>query len=248
MDKIQHMRKLNILVACEESQVFCSTFRSLGHNAFSCDIKEPSGDYPQFHIQEDALKVAYNRSYKWDLLIGHPPCTYLASSGSRWFYHPSDSSLPTHKRRPHPKFPNRWQHRKEALEFFIKLSQAPIRYIALENPQGTINRGLKEIGYEGWLNKKPCYTQPFHHGDKMMKKTGFWLKNLPRIVPSLPSHLWDKGERVGKKGMSKFFVEALTASTKEERRTLRSKTPPCLAAAVARQFLNHIEKDLLNVC
>ena len=85
---------MKVLVACEESQTVCKAFRDLGHEAYSCDIKKPSGGHPEWHILNDALKVlaggqivtmdgATHDVGKWDLLIAHPPCTYLSNAGAR---------------------------------------------------------------------------------------------------------------------------------------------------------------------
>ena len=119
------MRKLNVLIACEESQRVCSEFRSLGHNAYSCDILKCSGGHPEWHFNQDVLEVIKNNGGvletgeskfiegTWDLMIAHPPCTYLAVSGARWYYHPEDKELPVEQRRPHPRFPNRIQDRED---------------------------------------------------------------------------------------------------------------------------------------
>ena len=109
---------MNDLIACEESQTVCKAFRELGFNAYSCDMVKCSGGHPEWHIMGDALQVIRNnggvtqngaRGFvdKWDLMIAHPPCTYLTSSGAKWFYHPDDKGLPIEDRRPHPKFPHR---------------------------------------------------------------------------------------------------------------------------------------------
>lgn len=125
----------NILIACEESQAVCKAFRERGHNAFSCDIVECSGGHPEWHFMEDVLKVIPNRGghlengslyylpegETWDLMIAHPPCTYLSVSGARWLYHPDDAGLPIEERREHPNHLGRRQHKKEAEEFFMNL-------------------------------------------------------------------------------------------------------------------------------
>lgn len=111
---------MNVLVACEESQTVCAAFRKLGFNAYSCDLVECSGGHPEWHLLGDALDVIKNNGGitqdgkhvvvdKWHLMIAHPPCTYLTSSGAKWYYHPDDKHLPIKDRRPHPKFPNRKQ-------------------------------------------------------------------------------------------------------------------------------------------
>lgn len=95
-----------VLVACEESQIVCKEFRKIGHEAYSCDIQECSGGHPEWHIQDDAIKVAY--SGEWDLMVSFPPCTHLAVSGARWFKY-------KHK------------EQKEALYFVKKLLNAPTK-------------------------------------------------------------------------------------------------------------------------
>ena len=94
------MRKLNVLGACEESQRVCSEFRRLGHNAYSCDLLKCSGGHPEWHFHHDVLDVITNKGGvlengnecyiegEWDIMIAHPPCTFLAFSGARWYYHP----------------------------------------------------------------------------------------------------------------------------------------------------------------
>ena len=122
-----------ILVACEESQAITKELRSLGHQAYSCDLLPCSGGHPEWHFQQDVFEIIDQRGGKlqngkhyrskkdWELMIAHPPCTFLAVSGARWYYHPDDNQLPFKSRRPHPRFPNRAHDREEALAFFIKL-------------------------------------------------------------------------------------------------------------------------------
>ena len=107
---------MNVLVACEESQAVCKAFRARGHNAYSCDILECSGGHPEWHFKQDVLQVIPNHGgmlengteyylpegETWDLMIAHPPCTYLSVSGARWLYHPDDADLPIEQRREHP--------------------------------------------------------------------------------------------------------------------------------------------------
>lgn len=101
---------MNVLIACEESQTVCKAFREFGFNAYSCDLVECSGGHPEWHLLGDALDVIINNGGvtqnggrvfvdKWDLMIAHPPCTYLTSSGAKWFYHPDDKGLPIEDRR-----------------------------------------------------------------------------------------------------------------------------------------------------
>lgn len=234
------MKKLNILVACEESQAVTKELRLLGHNAYSCDLLPCSGGHPEWHFNTDVFEIIHNKggrlqnnktvklSSNWDIMIAHPPCTYLAVSGARWYYHPDDKDLPLNQRRPHPRFPNRALDREEALEFFIKLLEAPIDKIAIENPVGIVSTHYK----------KPNQTiHPWMFGDEASKATCLWLKNLPLLQPT---NIVDKGERVilsSGKSLPKWYSDALTQSkTASERRTLRSKTFIGIAKAMAEQW------------
>jgi len=238
------MKKMNILIACEESQALTIEFRLLGHNAYSCDLLPCSGGHPEWHFNIDVFEVIQNNggilqnsekvklNGKWDLMIAHPPCTFLAVSGARWYYHPEDKMLPTEQRRPHPRFLNRAKDRDEALEFFIKLCEAPIDKIAVENPVGIVSTKYR----------KPDQTiHPWMFGDEASKATCLWLKNLPLIEPT---NIVGKGERVylsSGKSLPKWYSDALTQSkSAAERRTLRSKTFKGMARAMAFQWTNFI--------
>lgn len=152
---------MKVLVACEESQEVCKAFRARGHEAYSCDIQEPSGGHPEWHILGDALKAVEGGQVvtmdgqthevgKWDLLIAHPPCTYLTVSGNRWFS---------------PKYGDKAALRAElrikAAEFFMALMNADIDKIAVENP----------VGYMSTHYRKPdCIIQPWQFGHNARKK------------------------------------------------------------------------------
>lgn len=230
---------LNVLIACEESQTICKEFRKLGHNAFSCDIVSCSGGNPEWHFQQDCLEVIKNKGGKlqtgdsvyitddWDLLIAHPPCTYLATSGAIWYYHPEDKHLPTEQRRPHPKFPNRKQDRENAIDFFMKLVNADVKHIAIENPVCIMST---------YYRKPDQIIQPYQFGDRASKKTCLWLKNLPLLKPT---KIVDAGEfvtfKTGKR-MAKWFFDALHSKSAEERQRIRSKTFQGIAEAIATQW------------
>jgi len=145
---------MDILVACESSGVVRDAFRALGHDAWSCDLLP--ADSP-FHIQGDCLPEAY--SGRWDMMIAHPPCTYLSSSGLHW-----------NKRRP-----GRAELTEEALVFVQKLMDAPIERICIENPVGCISTRIR---------KADQYIQPYDFGEDASKRTGLWLKNLPPLQPT----------------------------------------------------------------
>ena len=234
------MRILNVLVACEESQRVCTEFRKLGHNAFSCDILKCSGGHSEWHFNQDVLEVIKNNGGrlengeevyidgKWDLMVAHPPCTYLAVSGAKWYYHPEDKDLPVEQRRPHPKFPNRAQDRTEAEAFFLALANADIEHIAIENPVGIMNTKFR---------KPDQVVQPYFFGDAASKSTCLWLKNLPLLTPT---DIVEKGEYIefkSGKRIPKWYSDGLTKTkTAEERRTWRSKTFPGFAKAIAEQW------------
>jgi hypothetical protein len=232
---------MRILVACEESQAITKELRALGHEAYSCDLLPCSGGHPEWHFQEDVFEVIEQGARgddgelitDWDMLIAHPPCTYLAVSGARWMYHSDDLGLPMEERRPHPMHPNRRQHQKDALDFVQRLMDAPIDKIAIENPISVISTQIR---------KPDQIVHPWMFGDKASKSTCLWLKNLPLLTPT---DVVEKGEwkewtdsRTGKKKrQATWYYEALCkAKTDAERRTLRSKTFKGMAQAIADQW------------
>jgi len=153
---------MKILVACEESQAVTKEFRKLGHEAFSCDIQECSGGHPEWHIKGDAISEAY--SGKYDMMVAHPPCTFMSRAGARWMY-PTAGNLSQ----------ERYLKALDAKEFFMKMVNAPIKYIAIENPTP-----LKVVG----LPKHTQEVQPYEYGHEYSKKTLLWLKNLPELKPT----------------------------------------------------------------
>ena len=156
------MKPLNILIACEESGAVRDAFIALGHNAISCDIQPSSSDNDNPHIMGDALAEAY--SGKYDMMIAFPPCTYLSKAGARWMY-PTAGNV----------CPKRYAKSQDAKEFFLKLLEAPIPYIAIENPTP-----LKVCG----LPKNTQVIQPYQFGHQYSKRTLLWLKGLPSLTPT----------------------------------------------------------------
>jgi hypothetical protein len=150
---------MKILVACEESQTVCKAFRARGHEAYSCDILPCSGGHPEWHLQMDALMAAWY--CEWDLMIAHPPCTYISFAGMRWNVNNKERQAKT----------------AEAIQFFKQLYDFPkIDKIAIENPVGVIPRhtGIK------W--DQMIHPWQFGHGEQ--KKTCLWLRNLPPLKPT----------------------------------------------------------------
>jgi hypothetical protein len=153
--KSKAIRKMRILVACEESQVVTIALREKGHEAYSCDILPCSGGHPEWHIQDDVLN---HLDDNWDMLIAFPPCTHLAVSGARYF---------EEKRKD--------GRQQQGIDFFMELANAPIDKIAIENP----------VGIMSTVWRKPNQIiQPWMFGDDASKKTCLWLKNLPILLPT----------------------------------------------------------------
>lgn len=223
--------KLRVIIACEESQTICKEFRNLGHEAYSCDLLPCSGGHPEWHFQQDVLPLLKE---EWDIVIAHPPCTYLSVSGAQWYYHPDDKHLAINQRRPHPKYPNRAADREDAVNFFMQFVNIDTNclFVAIENPIGIMS--------SRW--KKPTQiVQPWQFGDEASKSTCLWLRNLN---PLQPTNIVGKGEVItmssGAK-MQKWYYDAISnAKTPEERRSLRSKTFPGMAKAMAEQWSKQV--------
>ena len=221
-----------VLIACEESQTVCKAFRNRGFEAYSCDIQEPSGGHPEWHILGDALKAIQGGQVmtmdgkmhvivKWDLLIAHPPCTYLTVTGNRWFNIEKYGN----------KAIKRAESREHAAEFFMCFINAPIEKIAVENP----------IGYMSTYFRKPnCIIQPFQFGEHARKATCLWLKNLPILKPT---EIVDQGEILP----GGFSAGASLNYARDENGKIlrwndprtakaRSKTFPGIAEAMAEQW------------
>ena len=168
---------MKVLVACEESQAVCKEFRKLGHEAYSCNIIECSGGHPEWHIMGDALALINgNCSFttsdgathridgRWDMIIAHPPCTYMSKAGARWMY-PRAGEIDQ----------NRLALAMEAKEFFFRFINADCDRIAVENP-----RPLKIVG----LPSPTQVIQPYQFGHPFSKATCLWLKGLEPLKPT----------------------------------------------------------------
>lgn len=238
------MRKLKVLVACEESQEVCKAFRELGHIAFSCDLQECSGGHPEWHIQGDVLNFLepydtgseyamtfytqngawhewYAQWYRdawWDLIIAHPPCTYMSAAGACRMY-PTAGHIDE----------NRLAKAHDAKKFFMRFLTVDCKRICIENP-----RPLKIVG----LPKETQQIHPYQFGEPWSKLTYLWLKGLPNLTPTevlsehnpfLPSGTGRKlrGASYGAKGCGHDGKA-------------RSKTFPGIAKAMAEQWSAYI--------
>ena len=208
------------LIACEFSGAVRSRLRKMGVDAWSCDLLA-ADDSSRFHFQQDISDVLTFE--KWDLVIAFPPCTFLAASGSRWFYHPDDKGLPVSERRVHPLYPNRKQDRQKAVDFFMQFANCSAPRVAIENPVGCMSR----------LYRKPDQiVHPYHFGQNASKQTCLWLKGLPLLQHT---NVVDRGEMHTTKG-GKTLPKWYNLPPSEERAKIRSTTFSGIADAMAAQW------------
>lgn len=218
---------MRVLVACEESQRVCTAFRERGHEAYSCDILEPSGGHPEWHVLGDCLPIlrggcniktmdgmVHEIPGKWDLIIAHPPCTYLTLTANSWY----------EVEKYGDKARQRFKDRYKAIVFFMQFVCAPCDKIAVENPVGIMNTAYR---------KPDCIVHPYMFGDDAKKKTCFWLKGLP---PLLPTELVEPTTVKTGHGTDSPWHAYTWSLPVEERRRERSKTFPGIAKAMAEQW------------
>lgn len=224
---------MKVLIACEESQEVCKAFRARGHEAYSCDIQECSGGHPEWHIRGDVLTVIdgdcdfttisevdgvkiISSHYidKWDLIIAHPPCTYLSNAGARWLW------------KGHKLDVERFAKGLVAREFFMKFWNADCPKICIENP---IPSSVYHL---------PAYSQcvqPYEYGHPFSKKTCLWLKGLPLLKPT--EIIEDYKPFVSSGSYSKTHDPKYKgASRKGGSAKSRSKTFPGIAQAMGGQW------------
>lgn len=201
---------MRILVACEESQAVTKELRTLGHEAFSCDIIPCSGGHPEWHLLGDVLNYIDNPAVvPWDMMIAFPPCTHLAVSGAHLFAQKRADG-----------------RQQAAIEFFMKLANCSIPKIAIENPVGIMSTQWR---------RPDQIIHPWQYGHPVTKKTCIWLKNLPQLQPTnvvTPEAPIDYGN--GRR-MTKWMYDAYGLPP-AERSKLRSKTFPGIAKAMALQW------------
>ncbi len=220
---------MKILVACEESQAVTKELRRLGHEAYSCDIIECSGDHPEWHIMSDVLPLldgncdfvsmdgtAHKIEGKWDMIIAFPPCTYLTVTGNRWF----------NVERYGEKAIQRHKDREEAVKFFMAFANADCERIAIENP----------IGHMSSAYKKPeQIIHPYMFGDPARKATCLWLKGLkPLRHTNIVEPVIIKYKN-GKGTDNPWHMDTMSLPS-EERAKQRSKTFSGIAKAMAEQW------------
>jgi len=209
-----------VLIACEQSQLVCLAFRELGFEAYSCDLEDCEGGYPEWHIKGDAIEAA--NSQHWDMMIAHPPCTHLAVSGAKHFE----------------------QKRKDGrqqfgIDLFLALTNAPIDRIVVENPMGIMSTIFR---------KPDQIIHPYHFGEPFQKTTCLWLKNVPKLIAThfdapLFGETVDKGEfyeftsKDGKKKKQPmWFAKAFLTKDNSGRAKARSFRYPLVAKAMADQW------------
>ena len=211
---------MRVLVACEESQVVCKAFRDKGHEAFSCDILDCSGGHPEWHIKDDVRNVLNSypilMGFKWDMIIGFPPCTHLANSGAKHFAKKKKDG-----------------RQQEGIDLFMAIANADCPKIAIENPVGIMSTVWR---------KPDQIIHPYMFGDYVQKKTCLWLKGLPKLISTdvrfkdpQTKFFANKVKFSSGKTMSDWYYQ--TSCLPHNQRSLaRSKTFPGIAKAMAEQW------------
>lgn len=211
-------KHINVLIACEESQAECLAFRERGFNAFSCDLQPPRYR-KEWHIKGDVTPYLEGQSYfktmdghqhklsHWHLIIAHPPCTYLCKVSSVHMVHNGVVDA------------ERYDKMLHAADFFRHCLDAQADFVAVENPIPMARAGLP---------RPSCYIEPFWYGVKYSKKTLYWLRGLPPLMPSIiyPD--------------AKCFVKA-------SRGKYRSRTFPQVAQAIAKQWGDYVYNYLKSL-
>ncbi len=224
-----------MLIACEESQRIATAFRNIGIEAYSCDIIEPSGEHPEWHIKADVIPILNGHTDfitmdgvthhvdKWSLIIAHPPCTYLTIAANRYY------DVERYKE----KAIERLRRREDAMEFFMAFVNADCDHICIENPVGIVSTRYR---------KPDQIIQPYEFGHPVSKKTCLWLKNLPLLQPTQiiePELIHSKGKSGGYSGNSWYVTDenGKILSWRDPRTAkARSKTYPGIAKAIAQQW------------
>lgn len=212
---------MRVLIACEFSGIVRDAFTAKGHEAWSCDILPTES--PGNHYQCDVREIL---NEEWDLMIAHPPCKYLSNAGIGYF----------NVIKYGEKAMNRWRNRIDGFEFFMALVNAPIDRICIENP----------VGFPNTAYRKPDQIiHPYYFGDKQMKRTCLWLKNLPTLEYQLQDDLFGKATATDKpepvftdntiRAKKRYFTDAVIGYSNNHGHE-RSYTFPSIAQAMADQW------------
>lgn len=217
---------MKVLIACEESQRVCIAFRKKGHEAYSCDLQECSGGYPEWHILGDVLPILNGNTKfitqdgrphyicgQWDMIIAHPPCTRLCSSGQRWLYFGSEEYRI-----------KKIKEQKKAIDFFMRFVNADCDKIAVENPIGIMSTHYRR--------PDQIYNPYDFRGETECKKTCLWLKGL---YPLKATQILPKEKRTQGIWKAHFYGKTYAWNDPQTAK-LRSKTPWGVAYAMAEQW------------
>lgn len=226
---------LRVLIACECSQSICAEFRSLGDECYSCDLVEQYGGHPEWHIQQDCIPLLHGSCAfktndgaehyieKWDLVVAHPPCTYLSCT---------QFQLYNRARLGDSYVDDRIAKRESAIQFFMQFVGLPSPTL-IENPVGYLNTHWK---------RPTQIIQPYQFGDPYTKKTSLWLYGVPKLEPTdvvepLPPHHFPSSNSMGA-----WYYETMKLPAKDRAR-VRSKTFPGIAKAIARQYHDYLSNS-----
>lgn len=234
---------MNVLIACEESQAVTIEGRKLGHNVFSCDIIPCSGGHPEWHIQQDVIPllngnctfktmdgVEHQIDGKWDMIIAHPPCTYLTVAANKLY----------NVEKYGEKAIKRLEDRERAIEFFMAFVDADCERKAIENPIGVISTRYR---------KPDQIIQPYQFGHPVRKSTCLWLYGLPQLEHTDVVEfecIHSNGKSGGYSGASWVVRDenGKVLSYKDPRVSrIRSKTYPGIAKAFAEQWMGRIKEE-----
>jgi len=222
---------MRVIIACEESQTLTKYFRDYGIECFSCDLK-PGKINSDWHLQGSIFDYLH---LGWDLMIAHPPCTFLTVTANKW--------LKDQPKRKSGKLvgEERRKARLEAIEFFMALYNAPIKHIAIENPIGCMSSVFR---------KPDQIVHPYYFGDSATKATCLWLKNLPPLQWNKTDNLFGKQTAVepevyttanGKKYPKWSMIDAAKIKDLDMRSEFRSKTFDGLAKEMVIQWVDYLK-------
>ena len=213
---------MRVLILCEFSGALRQSFQRHGHTAVSVDLRPGEGDGA--HVMADAIDYSRANCQYFDLVIAHPVCRYLTNAGVKWLYRGGTKE--------NGKDPDRWHEMYKAVAFFRALQELPVPFMAIENP---IMHGHARKLVAPW---PMCSIQPWQFGRREKKRTCFWLKNLPPLVAE--TDLLEETNALPMKEQQRVFYMGPGANREKE----RSRTLPGIAAGIARQWGDYVERQL----